>query len=90
MMLIYAFYVIHRHQMKKRVVRDLFTQTPLYPLVNALYNLIFYGQFKKSIKMFNSLIVFTGRNVPFWVVEELFLGDLVPKMLCKMQLRKKL
>lgn len=29
-------------------------------------------------------------NVPFWVVEELFLGDLVPKMLCKMQLRKKL
>ena len=28
-------------------------------------------------------------NVPFWVVEELFLGDLVPKMLCKMQLRKK-
>ena len=89
-MLIYAFYVIHSHQVKKRVVRNLFTQTPLYPLVNALYNLIFYGQFKKSIKMFNSLIVFTGRNVPFWVVEELFLGDLVPKMLCKMQLRKKL
>lgn len=29
-------------------------------------------------------------NVPFWVVEELFLGDLVPKMLCKMQLREKL
>ena len=65
MMLIYAFYVIHRHQMKKRVVQDLFTQTPLYPLVNALYNLIFYGQFKKSIKMFNSLIVFTDRKCPF-------------------------
>ena len=40
--------------------------------------------------MFNSPIVFTGRKCPFWVVEELFLGDLVPKMLCKMQLRKKL
>ena len=41
--------------------------------------------------MFNSLIVFTGRKCPFWVVEELFLGDsVVPKMLCKMQLRKKL
>ena len=65
MMLIYAFYVIHSHQVKKRVDRNLFTLTPLYPLVNALYNLIFYGQFKKSIKMFNSLIVFTGRKCPF-------------------------
>ena len=43
MMFIYAFYVIHNHELKKRVVRNLFTQTPSYPLVNALYNLIFYG-----------------------------------------------
>ena len=43
MMLIYAFYVIHNHELKKNVVRNLFTQTPSYPLVNALYNLIFYG-----------------------------------------------
>ena len=42
MMLIYAFYVIHSHELKKRVVRNLFTQTPSYPLVNALYNHLLY------------------------------------------------
>ena len=40
--------------------------------------------------MFNSLIVFTGRKCPFLGCGRAFLGDLVPKMLCKMQLRKKL
>ena len=79
MMLIYAFYVIHSHQVKKRVVRNLFTQTPLYPLVNALYNLIFYGQFKKSIKMFNSLIVFTGRKCPFLACGRAFFRRLSAK-----------
>lgn len=38
--------------------------------------------------MFNSLIVFTGRKCPFLGCGRAFLGDLVPKMLCKMQLRK--
>ena len=40
--------------------------------------------------MFNSLIVFTGRKCPFLGCGRAFFGDLVPKMLCKMQLRKKL